>query len=38
MNQASTKKCEFTAGVTPVSVSVLDALMAAGIGEKFEMC
>lgn len=30
-------KCEFIAGVTPVSVSVLDTLMAAGIGEKFEM-
>lgn len=39
MNQAPTKKCEsFLAGVTPVRAAVLDALMAAGIGEKFEMC
>lgn len=37
INQDSTKKFEFIAGVTPVSASFLDALMAAGIGEKFEM-
>lgn len=30
-------KWEFIASVTPANVSVLDTLMAAGIGEKFEM-
>lgn len=37
VNQASAKKCEFIAGVSAVSVPVLDTLMAAGIGGKLEM-